>query len=88
MGTLNVELIRRCERARRTGDKAALERWARAVDATQAACDHPKPHRTHQIVKDSPTGKYRRGDILTWCAACSKVLSGGTSDMIGVMEMP
>ena len=89
MGSINAELIRRCERARRAGDKEALDKWAKAVEASQAACDHSEqPFRTQRVLKSSSTGRYRRDDLVTWCCTCSKVLSSSDPDIIGVVEVP
>lgn len=87
MGSINAELIRRCERARKAGDDEAYDRWAKLVDESQASCPHPPDERREQaLARDSTSGKYRKGTVLRWCLRCSKVLTEGIEGTLGVVS--
>lgn len=78
MGYLNAELIREANRvAMALGTQHPAFAMACAlVDQSQEACGHPEKDRatTLPLPKGSPSGKYRAGDRLYYCRACSKVL--------------
>ena len=80
MGYWNAPQIRLLEHLRRcvTEDDLDFIEAERCVEASQANCHHPAADvrgDTRPIDKDSKTGKYKKGDLPTWCRRCSKILA-------------
>jgi len=82
MGTDNADLIRALEAARKRGDKAEYNRLSPLVRRSQEQCAHllsgvplDMSHPSGICDKDSKHGRYKRGDLLTYCRACSKILA-------------
>ncbi len=72
MGYYNRDLIEMCEKARRRGWKEVAE-LGKKVDASQAACPHPKEDRKIRVVPRD-WKKYKAGGTQEICLRCSKLI--------------
>lgn len=50
-----------------------MQRLSQLIMASQEACPHPDGE-TRCVTAPSDSGKYKRGDTIIDCLACSKVL--------------
>ena len=58
---------------KRAGDDIERRRLEGLIDASQDVCLHPS-QTSRMLAKDSPTGKYKKGQVLVYCCNCSKIL--------------
>jgi hypothetical protein len=65
VGRANAQLLKRWEKAKRSGDYVLMAATELKIDRSQAECRHPLEERTAGLYE----GKY-----LVWCTLCAKVL--------------
>jgi len=72
-GRHTVELKRLLHKAASEGDFASEARYKVQIEQIQDACSHPDvEHRTNKLVES--IARFKKGDALTWCFRCGKVL--------------
>lgn len=75
VGKVNESLFRDLFRATKAADFAEVERLKATLKKSQEECLHPSTeHRTAKSIPGGPTKRYKKGDCLSWCFRCGKIL--------------
>lgn len=75
VGRTNADLFRSILAAKETENHAEFNRLKALLLKSQTECLHPETeHRTAKKISPVPGKRYKKGDNLTWCFRCGKVL--------------
>ena len=84
------EIIRARIQAVKAGDHTEVARLDALLRTEQAACPHPEvDHRTNRSIPGgAPTRRYKKGDSVTWCFRCGKILAHNGTLVGDRIELP